>query len=157
MGWNTSALFVQGSSTAEAVALLAAAQLEPGRLVGADEATSGLADGVLFAAEAGGWVQVWDPAMEFAPICEPPGTALTVVFASVASSYAFTLFEDGEVVRELVYADAEPVVDAGTPLPVEATVEIPSWGPDEDFVWAVIEAVTGTGYQDSQQFEVWRR
>ncbi|GAB3825074.1 hypothetical protein ACFPIJ_64040 [Dactylosporangium cerinum] len=157
MGWNTSALFVQGSSTAETVALLAAARLDPAQLVGADEATSGLADGVLFAAEVGGWTQVWDPSMVLAPACDPPGTALAVIFSSVASTYAFTLFADGEVVRELVYADAEPVVDTGTPLPVEATVEIPSWGPDEDFVWAVIEAVTGTGYQDSQRFEVWRR
>jgi hypothetical protein len=157
MGWNTSAMFVQGSSTAETVALLAAAHLDPGQLVGPDEATSGRTEGVLFAAEVGGWAQVWDPSMELVPVCEPPGTALTVVFSSVASSYAFTLFAGGEVVRQLVYSDAEPVVDTGTPLPVEATVEIPSWGPDEDFVWAVIEAVTGTDYQDSQRFEVWRR
>ncbi len=159
MGWNTSALFVQGVSAAEAVAVLAAsAALDPGdRLVGADEATSGLPDGVLFAAETGGWAQVWDPSMELAPASQPDGTALAVVFSSVASSYAFTLFAGGEVVRELVYVDGAPVIDNGAPLPVEATVEFPSWGPDEDFVWAVIEAVTGTGYPDAVPFQTWRR
>lgn len=159
MGWNTSALFVQGASAADAVAVLtAAATLESGgRLVGADEATSGLADGVLFAAEAGGWAQVWDPSMDLAPACEPPGNALTAVFSSVTSSYAFTLFAAGEVVRELVFVDGEPVVDNGSPLPVEATVEVPSWGPDEDFLWTVIEAVTGAGYQESLPFQTWQR
>ncbi|WP_327004903.1 hypothetical protein OHA72_59515 [Dactylosporangium sp. NBC_01737] len=158
MGWNTSALFVRDVSAADAVAVLAPATQDPGDApVGADEATSGLADGVLFAAEAGGWAQVWDPSMELAPACDPPGTALTVVFSSVTSSYAFTLFADGEVVRELVFVDGEPVVDTGTPLPVEESVEVPSWGPDEDFLWSVIEAVTGAGYQETQQFHRWHR
>lgn len=159
MGWNTSALFVQGASAADAVAVLAAsATLEPGgRLVGADEATSGRPDGVLFVAEVGGWAQVWDPSMDLAPVCEPPGDALTVVFSSVTSSYAFTLFTAGEVVRELVYVDGGVVVDNGSPLPVEASVDFPSWGPDEDFIWTVIEAVTGSGYQETQPFQTWRR
>ena len=109
----------------------------------------------LFAAETGGWAQVWDPSMALVTSCEPPGDALTVVFSSVASSYAYTLFQDGEVVRELVYVDAVAVVDTGTPLPVEATVKIPSWGPDEDFLWAVIEAVTGTGYSDTLRFQAY--
>ncbi|MEV4517345.1 hypothetical protein AB0K00_51380 [Dactylosporangium sp. NPDC049525] len=158
MGWNTSALFIQNASTADAVAVLTPTALaRDGRLVGVDEATSGLADGVLFAAETGGWAQVWDPSMELALACEPPGNALTVVFSSVTSSYAFTLFTAGEVVRELVYVDGDPVVDTGTPLPVEASVEFPSWGPDEDFLWTIIEAVTGTGYQETQLFQTWHR
>jgi hypothetical protein len=158
MGWNTSALFIQGASTADAVAVLGAATpADGGGLVGADEATGGLADGVLFAAETGGWAQVWDPSMQLAPTCEPPGNALTVVFSSVASTYAFALFTAGEVVRELVHVDGEPVVDTGTPLPVEASVKFPSWGPDEDFLWAVIEAVTGTGYPEDVLFQAWHR
>jgi hypothetical protein len=155
MGWNTSALFVKGISAAEAVGMLAAAV--PGDEVGSDEATSGMPAGMLFAAEAAGWAQVWDPSMEFAPACSPGGDALTVVFSSVASSYAYTRFVAGEAVRELVYVDAVAVVDRGAPLPVEASVEIPSWGPDEDFLWAVIEAVTGTGYDDGLRFRTWHR
>src|ERR1043165_7578968 len=116
MGWNTSALFIQDASIADAIAALTPAVLDlaaqtpavpdlatqtpaaqppagqtpaalapDGGLVGADEATSGLADGVLFAAETGGWVQVWDPSMELVPACEPPGNALIVVFSSVTS------------------------------------------------------------------------
>ncbi|MEU0556474.1 hypothetical protein [Dactylosporangium sp. NPDC006015] len=153
MGWNTSALFVRGASAADAVGLLASPAVAEGAPVPADEATSGLADGVLFAAETGGWAQVWDPSMALAPACDPPGDALSVIFSSVASTYAFTLSSGGEVVRQLVHADGEAVVDVGAPLPVEATVEIPSWGPDEDFLWAVIEAVTGTGYPASLEFQ----
>lgn len=156
MGWNTSALFVQGVSAAEAVALLAPATPAAG-LVPADEATSGLADGVLFAAETGGWAQVWDPSLELVATCEPPGNALAVMFSSVSSTYAFTLFAAGEVVRQVVYAEAGAVVDTGDPLPVEAAIEIPSWGPDEDFLWSVISSVTGTGYQDALPFQSYSR
>ena len=157
MGWNTSALFVHGGTAAEAVAVLSGTARRHGDPVTADEATSGLPEGVLFAAQVGGWAQVWDPSLELVATCQPPGDALTVVFAGVSSSYAFTLFAGGEIVREVVYADTEAVIDNGPPLPVEATVDIPSWGPDEDFVWAVIEAVTGTGYPESTLFQPWRR
>jgi hypothetical protein len=153
MGWNTSALYVRDVSAASAVALLHPAAVPDGDPVLADEATSGLPEGLLFAAETGGWAQVWDPSMDRVTSCRPPGTALTVVFSSVASTYAFALYSAGELVREVVYADAVAVVDTGTPLPVEATVAIPSWGPDEDFLWAVVEAVTGTGYSEELRYQ----
>ena len=165
MGWNTSALFVQGSPRLGngRTAGHGAPGPRPGSGPGPGPAGwSGRTrrprarGGVLFAAEVGGWTQVWDPSMELAPACSPPGNALTVVFSSVASSYAYTLFAGGEPCGRLVYADANASRHRH-PLPVESTVEIPSWGPDEDFVWAVIESVTGTGYPSSAQFQPWWR
>ncbi|UWP79018.1 hypothetical protein [Dactylosporangium fulvum] len=94
--------------------------------------------------------------MTFAPACRPPAAGLSVVFSSVASTYAFTLFEGGAETRQFVSSEGETVVDEGTPLPVEAGVEIPEWGPDEDFIWAVIEAVTGRGYAADLRYQVYR-
>jgi hypothetical protein len=157
MGWNTSALFVQGLDPNAAAALLGCGAFVPtGHWVTADVATGGSQGGVLFAAAAEGWTEVWDPSMRLAPVCEPPGSALSVVFSSVASTYAFTRFQVGAEVRRWVYSEGELVVDEGTPVPVEAGMVLPSWGPDEDFLWTVIEAVTGRGYDPDAQFQIYR-
>jgi len=157
MGWNTSAMFVHGMGPDEAVGLIGTGVFAAtGEWVAMERATSGLQDGTLFAAEAGGWAQVWDPSMTFAPVCKPPGAGLAVVFSSVASTYAFTLFDGGVEVRQWVSSDGDLVIDEGTPLAAEAGVDIPAWGPDEDFLWTVIEAVTGRGHGDELRFQVYR-
>jgi hypothetical protein len=156
MGWNTSALFVRGLDPDAAVDLVGSGAFAPtGEQVTADEATSGSA-GVLFAASIGGWTQVWDPSMRFILVCEPPGAALSVMFSSVASTYAFTRFEAGAEVRQWVYSEGEFLVDEGAALPVEAGAQFPEWGPDEDFLWTVIEAETGRGYDPELRFQVYR-
>lgn len=156
MGWNTTALYLKGATADEAVAALTAAG-PTGEWAGADEATSARRDDVLFAGTAGGWAQVWNAAGDLVPLWEPAGpvTALTVMFGSVASTYGFTLVEGGDVRRQYVFSEGEVVVDEGAPLPVEGAVPIPSWGPDEDFVWAVIEAVTGTGYDEVVRYQAY--
>ncbi|MBB5868275.1 hypothetical protein F4553_001654 [Allocatelliglobosispora scoriae] len=167
MGWNTSAVFVADRTPQQALTLLVGDEHadQVGELVTADAATSGLRGDVLYAAQTGGWSQVWDPSMRYAMgigqaaagdrIGIAAGTRiLTVIFASVSSTYGFEVFDDGALTRAVVYADGEPVVESGEPLPVESTITLPSWGPDEDFVWSVIEAVTGFGHQDEQLFAV---
>lgn len=154
MGWNTSALFVRGLDPDAAVSLLGAFARTP-ETVSADQATSGALDEVLFASP-GAWTAVWDPSMTLAPVCLPPGSGLSVIFSSVASTYAFTLVEAGAEVREWVCSEGELAVDEGAPLPVEATVDLPSWGPDEDFLWTVIESVTGRSFNPDEQFQVYR-
>lgn len=156
MGWNTAALYLRDATADEAVAALAGADATAD-WVSADEATSGAHDGVLFAATAGGWAQAWDPSGRFVFDCAPDAAALTVCFSSVASTYGFTLFgDDGGVARDFLVSEGETVRDEGEPLPAETRIELPSWGPDEDFVWAVIEAVTGTGYDERLRFRVYR-
>ncbi|MFI5495927.1 hypothetical protein [Actinoplanes sp. NPDC051859] len=156
MGWNTSVLFRRDVTVDEAVDDLASTEFS-GELVGADEATSALKPDALYAAESDGWVQVWNPMMDVVMGWEPtdPADALVVFFSSVSSTYGFTLFTNGERTRHCVYADGVAVEDEGTPLLVEADIALPSWGPDEDFLWSIITAVTGLRYDEELQYRVY--
>lgn len=156
MGWNTTALFLHGASADEAVAALTPAD-PTGEWAGPDEATSASRADVLFAGTAGGWAQVWNAGGDLVPMWRPagPATALIVLFSSVASTYGFTLYEGGDLRRQFVVSEAETVVDDGAALPVESAVQIPSWGPDEDFIWAVVTGVTGTGYDETMRYQAY--
>jgi hypothetical protein len=156
MGWNTSVLFRQGVAADEAVDDLAITEFS-GELVDASQATGSLRPDALYAADAGGWAQVWNPRMDVVMGWEPtdPGNALVVFFSSVSSTYGFTLFKNGEQTRNCVYAEGVAVADMGTPLPVEATIAVPSWGPDEDFLWSIITAVTGLRYDEELRYRVY--
>jgi hypothetical protein len=156
MGWNTSVLFRQGVTADEAVDDLAITEFS-GELVGAEQATSALKPDALYAAESGGWAQVWNPMMDVVMSWEPtePATALVVFFSSVSSTYGFTLFTNGERSRHYVYAEGAIVEDEGTPLPVEAEIAVPSWGPDEDYLWSIVTAVTGLRYDEKLQYRVY--
>jgi hypothetical protein len=156
MGWNTTALFLRGAAADEAVAALAPAE-PTGEWVGLDEATLGQEWELLYAGQSGDWAQVWNPSGEHVLTYRPDGSsALTGVFSSVATTYGFTLYVDGEPQRDFVYSEGETPVNVGAPLPVEAGIEVPSWGPDEDYLWAVIEAVTGATYDESLRLQAYR-
>jgi hypothetical protein len=152
MGWNTSALFVRGE---DALSLLPVRTTPTGATADAYEATtsSGAGD-VVYVAQTGQWQQVWDPSMRYVVGSTTGRHTLSVFFSSVASTYGFTLVEQGSLVRQAVYADAKLVVDQGQPLPIESEIPIPSWGPDEGWVWAIVNHVTGLGYDEEQTFEV---
>ncbi|MFI5937903.1 hypothetical protein [Actinoplanes sp. NPDC051494] len=128
-----------------------------GELVAAEQATSAHEPEALYAADPGGWAQVWNPMMDLVMGWEPTdrADALVVFFSSVSSTYGFTLFTEGERTRHYVYAEGAVVEDEGTPLPVEAEIALPSWGPDEDFLWSIITAVTGLRYDDKLQYRVY--
>lgn len=152
MGWNTSALFARGE---DVLALLPVPVTATGAVVGMEEATSGLPRGVVFAARDEQWQQLWDPQMRHVGDALAGRNTLSVFFSSVTSSYGFVLVQDGRLVRQAIYADGELSVGEGEPLPIESQIPIPSWGPDEAWVWAVIEHITGTGYQEEKPFEVY--
>ncbi|MBM2623890.1 hypothetical protein JIG36_51220 [Actinoplanes sp. LDG1-06] len=156
MGWNTSVLFVKGVTADEAVDDLAITEFS-GELVEADRATSALKPDALYAADPAGWAQVWNPRMDVVMGWEPTGPvdALVVFFSSVSSTYGFSLFTGGERTRHYVYAEGAVVEDEGTPLPVEAEVALPSWGPDEDFLWSIITAVTSLRYDGNVRYRVY--
>lgn len=143
---------------------------QTGEVVDFDQATMTSPGGRLYLAD-GEWCQLWDSDLLFVPqigrlIFEEPnqfdgpsalaGTrALAVVFSSVTSTYGFWLYDDGALVRQAIFESGEPVDEVGQPLPMEADVPIPSWGHDEDFVWAVIHEVTGLGQSGDQRFAVY--
>lgn len=168
MGWNTSALFVRGRSIDEVVACLPddTDYLPSGDRSSADQAWSNRPWQRLHLADTAGWCQMWDPAqriptdidnlLKTGALGALKGTrALAVLFSSVSSIYGLWLHDDGELVRGMLFHDGEPVVDLGEPLPVEARVDIPEWGPDEDFLWAFINDVTGLTATVDQVFEVY--
>ncbi|MBU2667159.1 hypothetical protein KOI35_26990 [Actinoplanes bogorensis] len=156
MGWNTSVLFVRDRTADEAVDELAITEFS-GELVEADQATSALKPDALYAADSGGWAQVWNPRMDVVMGWEPtgPADALVVFFSSVSSTYGFSLFTNGERTRYYVFAEGVAVEDEGTPLPVEAEIAVPTWGPDEDFLWSIITAVTGLRYDEDLRYRVY--
>ncbi|MFF3866770.1 hypothetical protein [Micromonospora sp. NPDC001898] len=153
MGWNTSAVFVAGH---DPLAMLTSAATATGEEVHGDEATSGLRHGVVYTARTGQWHELWDPSLVYVTteIDLTGRRALSVVFSSVSSSYGFTYHDGHTLARRLVYADGEPVVNEGAPLPVEQGLTFPEWGPDEDFVWAVIDDITGITFDPDRRYQV---
>jgi hypothetical protein len=168
MGWNTSALFVRDRSIDDVLGFLPDVfEYEPTRKeLTADYAWSSSPGRCLYLADEGGWCQLWDPDQRIPPRVgdliemDGPGAlkgtqALAVVFSSVMSTYALWLYDDANLVRHICFMDGEPAEVFGEPLPVEAQIEIPSWGPDEDFLWSVIRAVTGLNSNIDQPFTVY--
>jgi hypothetical protein len=164
MGWNTAAIFVRDRPADEIFTALALSPTGPPTPVTGEQATSGLVGSLLSTRTAGGWTEVWGPSMLL--LADPAAVetpqmrsllgstdALVVLFSSVASTYGFWLYEHGELRRALVSADGEIVESAGDELDAEGTVEIPSWGRDEDFVWAVIGSVTGQGFDAGAAYD----
>lgn len=163
MGWNTSAVFVETTDPAEAldgVGLTGLRVTEEN--VPWDTATSGMEVGFVFTARSGAWTQIWDPELRVvggligsAPTLDTTSRVLAVVFSSVSSTYGFAWFEGGQLVRRVVYVDGAVAEQAGDLLPVEATMEFPEWGPDEDFVFEVVKTLTE--YDDSDPAAPYRR
>ncbi|MFD0556887.1 hypothetical protein FB566_2140 [Stackebrandtia endophytica] len=150
MGWNTTAVFVENTDPTAALAGVGLTDLRvTEENVPFDTATSKMEAGFVFTAQSGAWTEIWDPELRAVgrligaePTIETTHRVLAVVFSSVASTYGFAWFEAGQLVRRVVYADGEVVDQAGDPLPMEATMEFPSWGPDEDFVFEVVKTLT---------------
>jgi hypothetical protein len=166
MGWNTSALFVSERPASDLLRLLPDDVLcvLTDEEVSADQATANLPGGRIYLADGDHWSQLWDPDLRFVPGTEKAvedgprrldgSRLLAVVFSSVASIYGFWVHDDGELVRRAIFQHGEPIDEVGEPLPFESSIEVPSWGHDENFVWSVIQAITGQGYDQDQRYAV---
>lgn len=152
MGWNTSALFVKGE---DGLALLEPHATATGQAVTGDVATSRFSNNVFYVAQSGQWQQIWDPSAAHVFNAKPGKDTLTAVFSSVTSTYGFILIEGGKLTRQVVFTDGELTIDEGLPLVFEATIPLPSWGPDEDWLWAIIEHVTGVTFDVDQSYAVY--
>jgi len=155
MGWNTSALFVKDFAIDDVIHVLPDVfEYTPtGRIVDGEHAMSGASQQTLFFAVRRGWCEVWDPDQRFAPRIErlvadagkklAHTTVLSVLFASVTSTYGFSLYEGGKLVRHAMFESGETKASSGAPLPAEVAAKVPTWGHDESFLWTVIRGVTG--------------
>jgi hypothetical protein len=168
MGWNTSALFVMDRSADDLLDFLpdASGYRLTDERVGVEQATSSSPRERLYLADDGTRCQLWDPDLQFVvgvdAMIESGGArflngtrALAVIFSSVTSMYGFWLYDDGDLVRRAIYESGELIDSVGRPLPDESDITIPEWGHDEDFVWTMIEKITGLTYSDDQQFAVY--
>ena len=166
MGWNTSALFVRAWTVEQLIDFLpdVFSYEATDEAATAEEAWCGSPGERLYLAEAHGWCQMWDPDQRFAPrlsrMIERPRDmadtqALAVLFDGVSSTYSFWLYENGELTRQATFESGNCIEQTGTALPIESQVAIPSWGHDEDFLWAVITAVTGLKDDTEQLFNVY--
>jgi hypothetical protein len=158
MGWNTSALFIFERSTEDLINFLpdvfdytATAEVD------GEQAMSGSPGGRIYVAHNGAWCEMWDPDERFPPrvdaMIEQDGErilrhtrALAVLFSSVTSTYGLWLYDDGRLGRHAMYESGDLVASLGEALPIEAELPIPTWGPDEAFLWGVIEHVTRLTY-----------
>lgn len=167
MGWNASALFVEQRTVEQLLDFFSGVTdcVPTDRMVTGDEAMSQNEESVLFVRSTGQWVEAWDPHFSLLPslpdIIESSGagtladtTVLLTFFSSIVSTYGFTLYKGGSLARHVIHADGVIVDADGEPLPVEQEVEEPTWGYDEDYVWAVITAVTQTRIDIDAQYQV---
>ena len=72
-----------------------------------------------------------------------------------SSTYSFWLYENGVLVRHATFESGNCIEHTGAALAIESKVAIPSWGHDEDFLWAVITAITGLKDDTDQVFAVY--
>ncbi|UQA96762.1 hypothetical protein [Streptomyces halobius] len=164
MGWHTSALFVRNRSIDDVVGYLPDTfGYEPSSERANGDGAWGCDSGDrLYCTERGGWAQLWDPECRFVPRLEhliatdgPGPLKETQALAVTFSEVAFSLYDDGELIRHVAFSGRETVAAHGAPLSVEARIALPSWGPDESFLWSVIEDVTGVEGDFDQLFEVY--
>lgn len=153
MGWNTAALFVRHPSRVVLEALECAPTEAELRF---DEASLGRLAPNLACAEIGNWTALWDPGGEIAvhPDSESlrrslsqGARSLAVLWASTASQYGFRYYMDGELIRAVLYEHGEVVDEEGDPLEEEEDIDVPSWGPDEDWCLVVVERLTRLSFR----------
>lgn len=98
---------------------------------------------------------LWDPVgkLAFGPRGEDlrraasKGTRLVAFRASSAEGkLGLSVYEDGHAVRTIEIEGGKPVREAGAALEAERLVTAPPTGLDEDWMFDVIERVTGVGF-----------
>jgi hypothetical protein len=168
MGWNTSALFVEGREPDTVLRFFPDVfeYVDTGDRVTADAAWSASPGERLYVAKTGDYCQVWDPDQRFVPrienMFESAGTrrlfgtrVLALAFSSVTSTYGFWLYDDANLVRRVHFESGKELEPLGEPLPCEADAKLPDWGHDEDFLWHIARSLTGLGPDVETEFAVY--
>lgn len=158
MSWNTVLTFVEGQGAREVLARLPEFSVRRGT-ISFEEASSVQNDGLAYA-EVSGWaVLCHSLALADLELGDrlTSGRVLTLLLGGAGTVYGFSLSEESERVRELIYADFEAVEESGDPLAEEADV---SGGEhDEDWLFGLMESVTGLTLDDllDLPFTLWSK
>ena len=162
MGWNTSAFFFENSSTEELLGVLPDIMFYNPLNEDVDFETAssaGLGD-KLAIGNCKGWSIIWDPQMRVPPsmgkflsdningIKLEGRRGFAIVFSSVGSTYAYWLYDGAQCIRKIVFTNGDPAEQEGSPHPDEANAPIPSWGPDENFLFFMTEKITGITFEE---------
>lgn len=146
------ACFVEGATPAQAAELF-------GPLHATGEHTdlemAELDPGEVFVRRVGDWTELWGGALVLPDDARPSTRVLETIFGSTAGVWGFTL-HDGPNTRRWTYSDGQVIEDEGPPLPIESTYRMPTWGIDEDFIFAVIRNVTGVRFDPGASMEIYR-
>lgn len=156
MSWNTVLTFVEGQGAREVLARLPEFSRQRGT-ISFEEASSVQNEG-LACAETPGWAVLCHSLAlaqrEFSNQL-PSRRVLTLLLGGAGTVYGFSLFKDGERVRELISADFEVVEESGDPLPEETAFQ--DGEHDEDWLFGLMEAITGLTLDDLMDlpFTLW--
>lgn len=154
MGWNASGFIVAGEFDPGALPDIRRRTGERAEFPTGSSAVAGL--GV---ARLGGWTVVADPDLDVvfddaALEAIPAPRVLTFFAHSVSDTYGFAWFADGRLRRRLITAESDVVEEAGEALPEESHR---GEFVDEDFVFDLIERLTGLGWDAvaEAEYEIW--
>jgi len=157
MAYNTAFLLIAGVTAAEAMALFDAADMfAPAEAkVGFEEASSLFLHPNLAVGDVKGWAVLWNAngqilRSDFPAAVSRGRRVLTCLLSSGDSRYGFSCFVDGAMRRSIVYKLNKVVDETGTKLSEEIGLTVPRWGPDEDFIFGVMERLTGVSFGDLQ-------
>ncbi len=158
MGYNTASLMIEGVSAADALAVFEAADMfaPAENTAGFEEASSLSLHPNLAVGDVKGWAVFWNASGQILRSGFPAEVSrgrrsLSCQLSSVDSQYGFSYFVDGVCRRSIVYELNDAIKESGTLLPEEVGFATSSWGPDEDFVFGIIERLTGISLNDLQE------
>jgi len=154
MSWSMSFFAVKDRSIADILQTIGQASVTGAIISGQEALALDLPDGhELALAEIQGWCVVSEPLGVIAdsegdwgdllPSFSHGTIALDFYLFGGTGTCTLRLCENGEERRFVFHETGEIREERGAPLPEEATIPMPAWGYDEDWVFAVFEHVTG--------------
>jgi hypothetical protein len=158
IGYSTAFLMVEGLTTAEAMDLFNAADMfaPAGSQIGFEEAFSLSLDPNMAVGDVKGWAVFWNGSgqilrSEFPAEVSRGRRSLGCQLISGDSQYGFSYFVNGALRRSIVYELNAVLDEVGLQLSEEIGFAVAEWGPDEDFVFGVMERLTGISLGDLQE------
>jgi hypothetical protein len=136
MGWNTSIIAVRGRTVAELLNAQLGSYAPTGATVSAEIASTSHLEADLALAEILGWC-----------VITQPGEALAMNDDLMADLSLGAVARLSAVERRrILYLNGMVTDELGPALPAEAAITRPSWGYDEDWVFTLLERLTGIGW-----------
>ncbi|MCP2315181.1 hypothetical protein APR12_000511 [Nocardia amikacinitolerans] len=148
MGWNVAGLLVEGEIGKNELVALPGAPDENGETCSGYEVFSTSFQGDYAIAAVGGWTVLADPWISVledesaGPRLAEGRRLLTFVGNGTTDMYGVGWYVDGELVRDVLVVEGEPVAEEGVPLPEEDGLGLHQ----EDDLFALMLRLTGVDF-----------